>query len=41
LCKADNGAYHRVETSFIHWADKEPPTVEEQEMIYRKVLGEW
>ena len=40
LCKADNGAYHRVAESFIHWAVDKVPTPEEQDMIYRKVLGE-
>jgi hypothetical protein len=37
-CKEDNGAFIRVTESFIHWVDP-PPSVEEQEEIYRKVLG--
>lgn len=37
-CKQDNGAFIRVTESFIHWVDP-PPSDEEQEMIYRKVLG--
>ena len=38
LCKKDDGAYARVETSFIHWV---PPGPEDaiQEMIERKALG--
>lgn len=37
-CKEDNGAFMRVTESFIHWVDP-PPGDEEQESIYRKVLG--
>ena len=37
-CKEDNGAFMRVTDSFIHWVDP-PPSDEEQESIYRKVLG--
>ena len=37
-CKEDNGAFVRVTESFIHWVDP-PPSDEEQEIIYRKVLG--
>ncbi|MBB5348799.1 hypothetical protein JWG42_07365 [Desulfoprunum benzoelyticum] len=37
-CKQDNGAFVRVTESFIHWVDP-PPSDEEQEIIYRKVLG--
>jgi len=40
LCKADNGSYHRVAESFIHWVADKVPAPEEQDMIYRKVLGE-
>ena len=39
LCQADNGAYQRVAESFIHWLDPAPEP-DQQEMIYRKVLGE-
>ena len=39
LCKADNGAYHRVAEAFIHWVEP-APEAEQQDMIYRKVLGE-
>jgi len=38
-CQADNGAYQRVAESFIHWIDPAPEP-DQQEMIYRKVLGE-
>lgn len=37
-CKEDNGAFVRVTESFIHWVDP-PPAANEQEAIYRKVLG--
>ncbi|HSO09444.1 MAG TPA: hypothetical protein VLR45_05610 [Desulfoprunum sp.] len=37
-CKEDNGAFVRVTESFIHWVDP-PPSDEDQEIIYRKVLG--
>jgi len=37
-CKEDNGAFVRVTESFIHWVDP-PPSDEEQEIIYHKVLG--
>lgn len=37
-CKEDHGAFIRVSESFIHWVEP-PPSVEDQEMIYRKVLG--
>lgn len=37
-CKQDQGAFIRVTESFIHWVEP-PPSVEDQEMIYRKVLG--
>jgi len=40
LCKADNGAYERVAESFIHWVADKTPEAEQQDMIYRKVLGE-
>jgi uncharacterized protein CbrC (UPF0167 family) len=39
LCQADNGAYRRVAASFIHWTGQAPEE-EQQNMIYRKVLGE-
>ena len=39
LCQADNGAYQRVAESFIHWLDPAPEP-DQQEIIYRKVLGE-
>ncbi len=37
-CKEDNGAFVRVTESFIHWVDP-VPAADEQEAIYRKVLG--
>lgn len=37
-CKEDNGSYMRVTESFIHWVDP-APSEEQQEEIYRKVLG--
>ncbi len=37
-CKEDHGAFIRVIESFIHWVDP-PPSEEDQEMIYTKVLG--
>jgi len=37
-CKEDNGAFIRVNESFIHWIDP-PPSDEKQEEIYYKVLG--
>jgi uncharacterized protein CbrC (UPF0167 family) len=40
FCKADNGAYERVAEAFIHWAADKAPEAEQQDMIYRKVLGE-
>lgn len=38
LCKKDNGAYARVETSFIHWVPP-GPAQEMKQMIERKALG--
>ena len=38
MCKQDHGAFIRVTESFIHWVEP-PPSIEDQEMIYRKVLG--
>ena len=37
-CKEDHGAFIRVSESFIHWVEP-PPSVEDQETIYLKVLG--
>ncbi len=37
-CKKDNGDFMRVTESFIHWVEP-APSEEDQEMIYRKVLG--
>lgn len=37
-CKEDNGAFMRVTESFIHWVEP-APSDEEQDVIYRKVLG--
>lgn len=37
-CKEDNGAFHRVRESFIHWTDQ-APAPEQQETINRKVFG--
>jgi hypothetical protein len=39
LCQADNGSYKRVAEAFIHWVDP-APEADQQDMIYRKVLGE-
>jgi hypothetical protein len=38
LCKKDNGAYERVEESFIEWVPP-PPAEDRQKMITAKVLG--
>ena len=37
-CKEDNGAYMRVQESFIHWLDP-APAPERQQMIKDKVFG--
>ena len=37
-CKEDSGAFMRVTESFIHWVDP-LPSEEDQDLIYRKVLG--
>ena len=37
-CKADNGAYIRVQEEFIHWVDPAPDEATQQ-MIKGKVLG--
>lgn len=38
LCKEDNGAFARVQESFIHWLEPPPPIAQQQE-IELKVLG--
>ncbi|MEW6290572.1 MAG: hypothetical protein AB1545_12045 [Thermodesulfobacteriota bacterium] len=37
-CKADNGAYIRVQEEFIHWVEPAPDEATQQ-MIKEKVLG--
>lgn len=37
-CKQDHGDFMRVTESFIHWTEPAPDT-DQQEIIYRKVLG--
>ncbi|MDZ7642299.1 MAG: hypothetical protein U5J62_09795 [Desulfurivibrio sp.] len=38
LCQEDNGAFMRVEESFIHWLDS-APSAERRELIEGKVFG--
>lgn len=37
-CKEDDGAYMRVQESFIHWLDPAPPR-DQQQLIEGKVFG--